>query len=169
MNPDDMATCSTCGDVVIYCSCIEKVMEEKRGTLERAIELAVEHHKGQSDKAGKPYILHPLRVMMSVDKDDEKIVAVMHDIVEDTDITLDDLRNDGFSEQVISAIECVTKGEKEDYDSFIERISRNALAIQVKLADINDNMDLSRLSNVTEKDLERVEKYKKAKEQLLNA
>ena len=106
---------------------------------------------------------------MSVDKDDEKIVAVMHDIVEDTDITLDDLRNEGFSEQVISAIECVTKGEKEDYDSFIERISRNALAIQVKLADINDNMDLSRLSNVTEKDLERVEKYKKAKEKLLNA
>ena len=85
------------------------------------------------------------------------------------DITLDDLRNEGFSEQVISAIECVTKGEKEDYDSFIERISRNALAIQVKLADINDNMDLSRLSNVTEKDLERVEKYKKAKEKLLNA
>jgi len=169
MNPDDMATCSTCGDVVIYCSCIEKIMEEKRGTLECAIELAVEHHKGQSDKAGKPYILHPLRVMMSVDKDDEKIVAVMHDIVEDTDITLDDLRNEGFSEQVISAIECVTKGEEEDYDSFIERISHNPLAIQVKLADINDNMDLSRLSNVTEKDLERVEKYKKAKEKLLNA
>ena len=173
MNPDDMATCSTCGDVVIYCSCIEKIMEEnrqeKRGTLERAIELAVEHHKGQFDKAGKPYILHPLRVMMSVDKDDEKIVAVMHDIVEDTDITLDDLRNEGFSEQVISAIECVTKGEEEDYDSFIERISHNPLAIQVKLADINDNMDLSRLSNVTEKDLERVEKYKKAKEKLLNA
>jgi (p)ppGpp synthase/HD superfamily hydrolase len=173
MNPDDMATCATCGDVVIYCTCIEKIMEEnrqeKRGTLERAIELAVEHHKGQFDKAGKPYILHPLRVMMSVDKDDEKIVAVMHDIVEDTDITLDDLRNEGFSEQVISAIECVTKGEEEDYDSFIERISHNPLAIQVKLADINDNMDLSRLSNVTEKDLERVEKYKKAKEKLLNA
>jgi (p)ppGpp synthase/HD superfamily hydrolase len=169
MNPDDMATCSTCGDVVIYCSCIEKVMEENMGTLECAIELAVKHHMGQSDKAGKPYILHPLRVMMSVDKDDEKIVAVMHDIVEDTDITLDDLRNEGFSKQVISAIDCVTKRDREDYDSFIERISRNPLAIQVKLADINDNMDLSRLSNVTEKDLERVEKYKKAKEQLLNA
>ncbi|SVE03295.1 uncharacterized protein METZ01_LOCUS456149, partial [marine metagenome] len=72
MNPDDMATCATCGDVVIYCTCIEKIMEENRqkkmGTLERAIELAVEHHKGQVDKAGKPYILHPLRLMMSVDK-----------------------------------------------------------------------------------------------------
>ena len=169
MNPDDMPTCSTCGDVVIYCTCIEKIMEEKRGTLECAIQLAVEHHKGQVDKAGKPYILHPLRLMMSVDKDDEKIVAVMHDIVEDTDITLDDLRNEGFSKQVISAIECVTKRKGESYDSFIERISRNPLATKVKLADLEDNLDLSRLSKVTEKDLERVEKYKKAKEQLLNA
>ena len=171
MNPDDMATCATCGDVVIYCTCIEKIMEENRqkkmGTLERAIELAVEHHKGQVDKAGEPYILHPLRLMMSVDKDDEKIVAVMHDIVEDTDITLDDLRNEGFSKQVVSAIECVTKREGEDYDSFIERISLNPLATKVKLADLEDNMDLSRLSDVTEKDLERVEKYKKAKEKLL--
>jgi len=94
-------------------------------------------------------------------------VAVMHDIVEDTDITLDDLRNEGFSKQVVSAIECVTKREGEDYDSFIERISLNPLATKVKLADLEDNMDLSRLSDVTEKDLERVEKYKKAKEKLL--
>jgi (p)ppGpp synthase/HD superfamily hydrolase len=169
MNPDDMATCATCGDVVIYCSCIEKIMEEEMGTLERAIELAVEHHKGQVDKAGKPYILHPLRLMMSVDNDDEKIVAVMHDIVEDTDITLDDLKNEGFSEQVISAIECVTKKKGEDYNSFIKRISRNRLATRVKLADLEDNMDLSRLDTVTDKDLERLEKYIKAKKQLLTS
>ena len=169
MNPDDIPTCSICGDVVIYCSCIEKIMEEEMGTLERAIELAVEHHKGQSDKAGKPYILHPLRLMMSVDKDDEKIVAVMHDIVEDTEITLDDLRNEGFSDEVLSAIECISKKDGEDYDSFIERISHNPLAIRVKLADLEDNMDKTRLSDVTEKDLERLEKYKRAKEQLLNA
>ncbi len=173
MDPDKMPKCATCGDVVIYCTCIEKIMDENRqenkGTLERAIELAVEYHKGQVDKAGKPYILHPLRLMMSVNKDDEKIVAVMHDIVEDTDITLDDLRNEGFSGEVIDAIECVTKREGEDYQSFIDRIAHNPLATKVKLADLEDNMDLSRLSDVTEKDLERVEKYKKAKEQLLNA
>jgi (p)ppGpp synthase/HD superfamily hydrolase len=167
MNPDDMPACSICGDVVIYCNCIEKIMEEDRGTLERAIELAVENHKGQVDKAGKPYILHPLRLMMSVDSDDEKIVAVMHDIVEDTNITLDDLKIEGFSQQVVTAIGCVTKRKGEDYNSFIKRISRNPLATKVKLADLEDNMDLSRLDNVTEKDFERVEKYKKAKRELL--
>jgi (p)ppGpp synthase/HD superfamily hydrolase len=137
------------------------------GTLERAIELAVEHHKGQVDKAGKPYILHPLRLMMSVDNDDEKIVAVMHDIVEDTSITIDELKIEGFSEQVISAIGCVTKEAGEDYSSFIKRISGNPLATKVKLADLEDNMDLSRLETVTEKDLERIKKYKKAKRKLL--
>ena len=144
-------------------------VEENMGTLERAIELAVQNHKGQKDKAGKPYILHPLRLMMSVDTDEEKIVAVMHDIVEDTEISLDDLRKKGFSDEILSAIECVTKKDEENYDSFIERIAQNPLAIKVKLADLEDNMDLTRLSKVTEKDLERVEKYKLAKQQLLNA
>ena len=135
--------------------------KKNRGSLEHAIQLAVKHYKGQVDKAGQPYILHPLQLMMSVDKNDEKIVAVMHDIVEDTEITLNDLQNEGFSKEVIDAIECVTKKEGEDYDSFIDRISQSALATKVKLADLEDNMDLSRLSEVTDKDLERLEKYKK--------
>jgi|TARA_Y100000031_G_C8103563_1_gene329900 (p)ppGpp synthase/HD superfamily hydrolase len=140
-------------------------MERKSGkVLSR-----MENHKGQKDKAKKPYILHPLRLMMSVDTDEEKIVAVMHDIVEDSEISLDDLRNEGFSDEILSAIECVTKKDGEDYDAFIERIAQNPLAIKVKLADLEDNMDLTRLSKVTEKDLERVEKYKLAKQQLLNA
>ena len=143
--------------------------KKNRGSLECAIELAIKHHKGQVDKAGQPYILHPLRLMMSVDKNDEKIVAVMHDIVEDTEITLNDLQNEGFTKKVIDAIECVTKKEDEDYDSFIDRISQNSLATKVKLADLEDNMDLSRLSEVTDKDLERLEKYKKAKERLLKS
>ena len=143
--------------------------KKNRGSLERAIELAIKHHKGQVDKAGQPYILHPLRLMMSVDKNDEKIVAVMHDIVEDTEITLNDLQNEGFTKKVIDAIECVTKRKGEDYESFIDRISQNSLATKVKLADLEDNMDLSRLSEVTDKDLERLEKYKKAKECLLNS
>jgi (p)ppGpp synthase/HD superfamily hydrolase len=134
--------------------------------LERAIELAVKHHKGQVDKAGQSYILHPLRLMLTMSTESERIVAVLHDIVEDTPITLDNLREEGFGEKIVTAIECVTKQAGEDYDSFIERISHNPLATAVKLADLEDNMDLSRLSDVTEKDLLRVAKYQRAKKVL---
>ena len=134
--------------------------------LDRAIELAKQHHEGQTDKAGKPYIEHPLRVMNQVESEEEKIVAVLHDIVEDTDISLDDLRNEGFSEEVVSAVECLTKQDGENYDSYIERISFNPLAVKIKLADLEDNRDLTRLPEVTDKDLERVEKYDKALEKL---
>ncbi len=134
--------------------------------LERAIELAVQHHRGQVDKAGQPYILHPLRLMLAMPTEIEGIVAVLHDIVEDTPITFNDLREEGFSQKVISAIKCVTKQEGEDYNSFIERISHNPLATSVKLADLEDNMDLSRLSDITEKDLLRVAKYQRAKKVL---
>ena len=130
--------------------------------LEKAIELAVIHHKGQKDKAGHPYILHPLRLMMSVDDIDEKIVAVLHDIVEDTSITLEDLRKAGFGETVVTAVECVTKKDGEGYDAFIDRISYNPIATHVKIADLEDNMDLTRLPKITDKDLERFKKYDKA-------
>ena len=135
-------------------------------TLEQAIELAVKHHKGQYDKGGKPYILHPLRLLMSVDTDDEKIVAVMHDLVEDTHITIAYLRSAGFSEKVLSALDCVTNRDNEDYESFIERIAQNPLATKVKLADLEDNMDLSRISEPSKKDYKRIEKYKRAKTRL---
>ena len=108
----EMAVCKHCGDVIMYCKCYEDVIKsmesDKKNLLERAIELAVKHHKGQTDKAGKAYILHPLRLMMAVNTNEEKIVAVLHDIVEDTDITLEDLRNEGFSNAIVDAIECVT-------------------------------------------------------------
>ena len=138
----------------------------KKLYLDRAIELAKQHHEGQTDKAGKPYIEHPLRVMNQVESEEEKIVAVLHDIVEDTDISLNDLRNEGFSEEVVSAVECLTKQDGENYDSYIERISFNPLAVKIKLADLEDNRDLTRLPEVTDKDLERVEKYDKALEKL---
>ena len=139
---------------------------KKKLHLGRAIELAKQHHKGQTDKAGKPYINHPLRVMNQMKSEDEKIVAVLHDIVEDTDISLNDLRNEGFSEEVVSAVECLTKQDGENYDSYIERISFNPLAVKIKLADLEDNRDLTRLPQVTDKDLERLEKYDKALEKL---
>ena len=140
--------------------------KKKKLYLDRAIELAKQHHEGQTDKAGKPYIEHPLRVMNQVESEEEKIVAVLHDIVEDTDISLDDLRNEGFSEEVVSAVECLTKQDGENYDSYIERISFNPLAVKIKLADLEDNRDLTRLPQVTDKDLERLEKYDKALEKL---
>ena len=139
---------------------------KKKLYLDRAIELAKQHHEGQTDKAGKPYIEHPLRVMNQVESEEEKIVAVLHDIVEDTDISLDDLRSEGFSEEVVSAVECLTKQDGENYDSYIERISFNPLAVKIKLADLEDNSDLTRLPEVTDKDLERIEKYDKALEKL---
>ena len=139
---------------------------KKKLYLDRAIELAKQHHEGQTDKAGKPYIEHPLRVMNQVESEEEKIVAVLHDIVEDTDISLDDLRSEGFTEEVVSAVECLTKQDGENYDSYIERISFNPLAVKIKLADLEDNSDLTRLPEVTDKDLERIEKYDKALEKL---
>jgi len=143
-------------------------MKNSHPLLERAIELAVINHKGQTDKADQPYILHPLRLMMSMDTDEKRIVAVLHDIVEDTPITLDNLREEGFGEKIVAAIDCVTKRDGEDYDSFIKRISKNPIATEVKLADLNDNMDLSRLADVTEKDLLRVAKYQRAVKRLRN-
>ncbi|MBC8311194.1 MAG: GTP pyrophosphokinase [Candidatus Marinimicrobia bacterium] len=135
--------------------------------MNKAKELATLHHEGQTDKVGKPYILHPLRLMEAVNSTNEKIVAVLHDIVEDTDVSFDDLQTEGFNETVIEAIKCVTKIDGENYEDFIERISHNKLATTVKLADLEDNMDLSRLPKVTDSDLERVEKYKRAKKYLL--
>lgn len=151
---------------------LEKDLREgnkQETALLTALALAINHHEGQMDKAGKPYIEHPLRLMDQMESEEEKIVAVLHDIVEDTDISLDDLRNEGFSEEVLSAIECVTIKDGEDYDSFIERISFNPLAVKVKLADLEDNMDLTRLPEVTDKDFERVWKYKRAKERLMKS
>ena len=138
----------------------------KKLYLDRAIDLAKQHHEGQTDKAGNPYIEHPLRVMNQMESEEEKIVAVLHDIVEDTDISLDDLRNEGFSKEVVDAVECLTKQDGENYDSYIERISFNPLAVKIKLADLEDNRDLTRLPEVTDKDLERIEKYDKALEKL---
>ena len=135
--------------------------------LEKAIELAKTHHAGVFDKGGHPYIGHPLRLMEKMDTNEEKMVAVMHDLVEDTDITIEFLRSEGFSEVVLEALDCVTNRENEDYETFIERIAQNPLATKVKLADLEDNMDLSRITNPSKKDFNRIEKYKCAKNRLM--
>ena len=130
--------------------------------MEDAISLAVEAHKGQKDRAGQPYILHPLRVMMRLESEAERIVGILHDVVEDTPITFDELRQRGYSEEVLSALECVTKREGEAYEDFVKRSQPNPLARRVKLADLEDNMDLKRLSEVKEKDLDRLNRSLKA-------
>lgn len=127
--------------------------------LEDAIALAVAAHKGQRDKTGAPYILHPLRMMLAVDGDVARMAAVLHDVVEDTGRTLDDLRAQGFPEEVVEAVGHLTKREGESYEAFVERAAAHPIARRVKIADLEDNMDVRRLPAVTEKDRERLARY----------
>lgn len=127
--------------------------------LENAIRIAVAAHQGQVDRAGQPYILHPLRVMARCQTTPERIVAILHDVVEDTPWTFEDLQKEGFSEETIQALECVTKREGESYEDFVRRSAGNRIATRVKLADLEDNMDLKRNDQVTAEDLPRLNKY----------
>ncbi len=136
-------------------------------TLERAIEIAAEAHKGQVDKAGNEYIGHPLRVMEMGKTLEEKIVGVLHDVVEDTDWTFERLEAEGFAPEVIAALRCVTKtSENENYDDFIGRVKKNPLAAAVKINDLTDNMDIRRLPYLSDKDVKRLKKYLKAYKRL---
>jgi (p)ppGpp synthase/HD superfamily hydrolase len=132
--------------------------------LERAIQIAAEAHAGQKDKGGAPYILHPLRVMLAVEGDEARQVAVLHDVLEDCpEFTAEHLRRAGFSEPVLAAIEALTKRAGERYDDFIARIKPNPLAAQVKLADLADNSDLSRIARPGDADFARLRKYNRAR------
>ena len=137
--------------------------------LNKAIEIANRAHMGQVDKAGAPYILHPLRVMMTRDNEIERICAVLHDVIEDSDVTFDNLRREGFSEEIIEVLNCITKRAGESYDDFINRILGNETACRVKLADLCDNMNISRIKNPTEQDEERIKKYKDAADKIADA
>jgi (p)ppGpp synthase/HD superfamily hydrolase len=136
-------------------------------TLERAIALAATVHSGQRDKAGAPYILHPLRMMMKMKTVETQMAAVLHDVIEDCGVTPALLAHEGFPESVIEAVDALTKkiinGSEEPYEEFIRRAARHPIARLVKLADLEDNMDLSRIAQPTEKDHRRIEKYRAAK------
>ncbi len=138
-------------------------------TLNRAIEIAREAHRGQVDKAGKEYIGHPMRVMEMGKTMEEKIVGVLHDVVEDSkEWGFDRLGEEGFAPEIIEALRCVTKlSEKEPYDKFIARVKTNPLAVAVKLNDLTDNMDIRRLPYLSDKDVKRLKKYLKAYKQLM--
>ena len=131
--------------------------------LAKAVAIAQRVHAQQVDKIGAPYILHVMRVMNRGQTLDEKICGVLHDVVEDSPMTFDYLRKEGFPEHIIEALRCVTKtSEHEDYDAFIARIKTNPLAVRVKLNDLEDNMDIRRLQAVGEKETARLNKYLKA-------
>jgi len=128
-------------------------------TLERAIEIAARAHGGQRDKAGEPYILHPLRVMLSLGGAYERMAAALHDVVEDTSVTLEDLALEGFPPEVLGALDALTKRDGERRLDSAARAARNPIARAVKLADLKDNMDLSRLPDPTENDFARLREY----------
>jgi len=138
-------------------------------TLERALAIALEAHGGVVDKGGSPYILHPLRLMLAMTSEEEQLVALLHDVVEDSPWTLDALREAGFSEAVVAGVDGLTRREGESYEDFIARIAPDPLARRVKLADIEDNMDIRRLGEVGEKEMERLRRYQRARQVLLAA
>jgi GTP diphosphokinase / guanosine-3',5'-bis(diphosphate) 3'-diphosphatase len=138
-------------------------------TLERAIAIAAEAHAGQRDRAGEPYILHPLKVMLRVAGESERIAAVLHDVVEDSSVTLDALSEKGFAPEVLSAVDALTKRTGESRLDAAKRAAANPIARRVKLADNAENMDMSRIRNPTPKDFERLEEYKQVRALLLAA
>ncbi|TQK74922.1 HD domain-containing protein [Brevibacillus sp. AG162] len=137
-------------------------------TLEKAIVIATNAHTGQLDKGGNPYILHPLRIMMKMPSEESRIVAVLHDVLEDTEVTKEDLFQAGFSNEIVEAVIAVTRDEDETYMEFVKRAKLNLIARAVKLADLEDNCDLSRIPDPNSKDHERLLRYKKAIKELLS-
>jgi (p)ppGpp synthase/HD superfamily hydrolase len=132
-------------------------------TLERAIEIAAAAHAGASDKAGHPYILHPLRVLLAVESIEERMAAALHDVVEDTTWTIEQLGAEGFSVEVLDAVAALTKRPGESRLDAAHRAAANPIALRVKLADVTDNMDLSRIARPSERDEARLAEYRAVK------
>lgn len=129
--------------------------------LEKAIKLAILSHEGQLDKAGSPYILHPLRMMFRFQNEALQMVAVLHDVVEDTEVSLEQLQEEGYPEEVITGVQAMTRRDDESYDEFIERAASHPLARQVKRVDLEDNMNVLRLANPSSKDFKRIARYRR--------
>lgn len=136
--------------------------------ISEAIRIAVNAHHGQKDKGGNAYILHPLKVMHYLKSDDEELmcIAVLHDVIEDTNVTYQDLENAGMSDRVINGVSALTKQRGQTYDEYKIFVKNNADAIKVKMADLRHNSDIRRLKGVTAKDISRVEKYMKFYQEL---
>ncbi len=136
--------------------------EKTMDIIEKSLEIALKAHSGQRDKAGKTYLLHPLRIMAKMETEEEMAVALLHDVIEDSDITAEDLIKAGIPESVTDAVSLLSKLKGETYDQFMDRVLQNSLASKVKKADIEDNINVLRLTSVRHADLERVGKYHRA-------
>ena len=134
----------------------------EQSMVDLALSIARKAHEGQLDKAGVDYIEHPIYVASQVDTEEEKAVALLHDVIEDSPVSAEELLIAGLPEEVVTAVQVLTKKKEQDYQTYLETVKKNPLARVVKLADLKHNSDLSRLSSITEKDKERLKKYKKA-------
>lgn len=141
--------------------------DEMQRLFQNALDLCTEKHAGQVDKTGKPYLGHIARVAGEL-YDEEAIVALLHDIVEDTDVTPGELLQKSFTKEIVDAVVAITKKENESYESFIERVGKNKMAREVKIADLEDNMNIRRLPKITEEDMVRLNKYLEAWRYLLS-
>ncbi len=130
----------------------------------KAMKIAYEAHKDQYDKGGVPYIFHPYHLAEQLDEECEICVALLHDVVEDTDVTLDDLREAGFPVEVVEAVKLLTRSKDVDYMDYVRRIKTNPIAKRVKLLDLAHNSDPSRLVGGKAKSESLMERYKKARE-----
>jgi (p)ppGpp synthase/HD superfamily hydrolase len=127
--------------------------------IEKSLQIALRAYGGKTDKAGREYILHPLRVMAKMNTDLERSAALLHDVIEDSDITAEGLLAEGIPAEVVEAVRCLSKHENEEYQDFVARAKKNELAAKVKIADIEDNTDVLRLTSLDEYDLARIRKY----------
>lgn len=127
-----------------------------------ALRLAIRAHEGQRDKGGRDYVTHPIRVAARCRSLQAKTVALLHDTLEDTSVTVDELREQGFPDEIVEAVQAITKRKGESYESFVKRLSGNALAREVKIADLEDNMDIRRLNEITDRDVNRLRIYLQA-------
>ena len=131
-------------------------------TFDQAMMIAIKAHAGQTDKIGDPYIFHPLRIMLRMNTKVERIVAILHDVVEDSPITLADLRRAGCPDKVLKAVDCLTRREGERYEEYVRRAAGDRLARIIKIADLEDNMELRLKHGLAGKDKARMARYRKA-------
>lgn len=136
--------------------------DEKMTLVERAVEVALRAHAGQKGKDGTPYVLHPLRLMTRMGTDVERMAAVLHDAVEDSALTLEELRGMGFPDEVVRVVGLLTHEEGMGYEEYVRRLAGDAVARRIKLADLEDNSDIRRLNGLEEADVERLRKYHRA-------
>jgi (p)ppGpp synthase/HD superfamily hydrolase len=131
--------------------------------IEKAFGLALKAHLNQKDRYGQPYIFHPVRVMIKMDNEKEKVVAILHDVIEDSEFTYQDLCDSGFSPEIIDAVASISKQDDEEYFDYIKRVMENPIAVKVKLGDLEDNMDIRRIEIISENDIERLKAYRMIK------